>query len=238
MTDGQTFHFIPYIGIYAIQTDRLCFILSLILESTYDRQHFILFLILESTYDRRTDISFWYSYWDLCHTDEQTTIHFTLKLKSTRQTDGQIRFISSRISSKSTYERRTDISFHYSYKDLRHTDGQATFYFIPYIGINVWQTTFHFVPYIGIPSMTDGQTFHFTTHIGIYVIQTNKLRFNSPSNWNLHKTDRCTNYVSFYPLYWNPRMKDGQTFHFTTYIGIDARPTNYISFHFIPYVGI
>ena len=56
--------------------------------------------------------------------------------------------------------------------------------------------------------------------------QMDNLCFISPSNLNLRKTD-MTNYVSFYPLYWNPSKTDGQS----TVIGIYARQTNYVSFH-------
>ena len=75
------------------------------------------------------------------------------------------------------------------------------------------------------------------------------LRFISPFNLNLRKTNR-TNYVSSYPSYWNPSKTDGQNI----VIEIYARQTNYVSFHsayrdprqtdrqtkvnFIPHIGI
>ena len=266
MTDGQTFHFIPHIGFHVWQTDRHL-ISSLIFESMYARRTDISFLSsFESMYGRRTDISFHSSYLNPCMTDGQTfhffphlnpcmtdgqTFHFIphiwihvwqtdrhfisfliFESMFDRRTDISFHFIPhiwiyvwqtdrhfiSFLILESTYDRRTDISFHTSYWNLLHTDGhgQTTFYFIPYIGIHAWQTYRHFISFLILestydrrtdnisfhssywnPRMTDGQTYHFSTHIGIYVIQTDKLRFMSPSNWNLYKTDRQTDKLRF-----------------------------------------
>ena len=243
MTDGQTtFHFIPHIGIYFAQTDRQHFISFLILESTYDRPtdisfhplywnprmtdgqtfHFILSLILDSTYDRRTDISFHTSYSDLLHTDGQT-FHFIPHIWiHVWQTD---RHFISYLILVSMYDRRTDISFHTP------------------IGFHVWQTDRHFISYLifgstshrrtdisfhssyWFPCMTDGQTFHFIPHIRIYLTQTDRQHFIS--SLTLESTyDRRTDNISFHFSYLNPRMTDGQTFHFIPYSGIHVWQTD------------
>ena len=44
------------------------------------------------------------------------------------------------------------------------------------------------------------------------VIQTDTLRFISPSNWNLHKAGRRTNYLPFRSSYWNPSKTDELSF--------------------------
>ena len=223
MTDGQTFHFIPHIGIHVWQTDRH-FISFLILESTYDRRtdiSFLIFesmydrrtdnisyLILESTYDRLTDISFHSSYWNPCLTDGQTTFHFIPYIGiHVWQTDRQ-HFISFLIF-ESTYDRRTDISFHSSYWNPCMTDGQ---------------TTFHFT-YLN-PRMTDGQTtFHFIPHIGIHVWQTDRQHFIS--YLILESTyDRRTDNISCHTSYLNPCMTDGQTFYLIPFIGIHVWQTD------------
>ena len=241
MTDGQTFHFIPHIGIHVWQTDRH-FISSLILESTHDR-HFISFLILESMYDRRTDISFHPSYWDLLHTDGQifhfisylilvstydrrTDISFNPLYWNPRMTDGQtFHFILSLILD-STYDRRTDISFHSLYWNECMTDGQTTFHFFRYIGIHVWQTDRHFISSVILESMYDGKTtFHFIPHIGIHVWQTDRHFISFLILESMY--DRRTDNISFHTLYWNPCMTDGQTtFHFISHIWIHVWQTD------------
>ena len=156
----------------------------------------------------------------------------------------KLRFISFLIL-ESTYDRRTDISFHHSYSwywDLsyrrtnydpfhpqieiytRQTDGQTTFHFIPHIGIHVWQTDRHFIS--SLIFMILGS-----------VIQTDKLRSISPSNWNLHKTDRRTNYVPFHSSYWNPSKTDELIFisSLITSFKANRRTT---TLHFIPLIGI
>ena len=216
MTDGQTFHFISYIGIHVWRKDNISF------HSSYsnprmtdgqtfhfiphigihvwqtDRQHFISYLILESMYDRRTDnISFHFSYLNPCMTDGQT-FHFIPYIGiHVWQTDRQ-HFISS-LKLESTYDRRTDISFNSSYWNTRMTDGQKTFHVIPHIGIHVRETDRHFISYLIF-----GSTSHRRTAI------------------------------SFHSSYWNPRMTDGQTtFNFIPHIGIHVWKTDrhFISFH-------
>ena len=193
MTDWQTFHFIPHIGIHVWQTDR---------------QHFISYLILESMYDRRTDnISFHTLYWNPCMTDGQTTFHFISHIWiHVWHTD---RHFISYLILESTYDRRTDISFHTSYWNPCMTDGQTTFHFIPYIWIHVRQTerTFHFIPYIGIHVWQTDR--HFILSLILVCRYDRRIA------------------ISFYPLYWNPRMTDGQTtFHFIPHIGIHVWQTD------------
>ena len=251
MTDGQTFHFIPYIGIHVWQTDR---------------QHFILSLILESTYDRRTDMSFHFIPHIGFHV-WQTDRHFIPHIRIYfTQTDRQ-HFISILIL-ESTYDRQTDsISFHSSYWNPRMTDGQ-TFHFIPHIGFHVWETDRHFISYLIFgstswqtdrhfisslilesmydrrtdisfyfsflnPCTIDGQTIHFIPHIGIHVWQTDRHFISFLILESMY--DRRTDNISFYSSYWNPRMTDGQTFHFIPHIGIHVWQTDR---HFIPYIGI
>ena len=242
MYDRQTtFHFIPNIGIHVWQTDI----------------HFISSLIFESTYDRRTDLSFHTSYWDLRMTDGQTfyfiphigihvwqTFHFIPHIGIYFTQTDRKHFMSSLIL-ESTYDRRTDISFHPLYWNPCMTDGQTTLHFIPHIGIYFTHTDRHFIsslilesmydrwadnisfhPSYWNPRITDGQTtFHFIPHIGIHAWQTDRQHFiSSLILESIH--DRRT-YISFHPLYWNPRMTDGQTtFHFIPHIGIHAWQTD------------
>ena len=145
-------------------------------------------------YDRRTDISFYHSYWDLCHTDEQTSIQFTLKLKSTQDRQmHKLRFILSLIL-KSTYERRTDISFHHLYWNRRKTDKLHFISFHP-LCWHLRQTDKILFISLLILGLTDKR---FISPL-IYAIQNNnriktnehyriKTFFHS-SYWNLHKTN-------------------------------------------------
>ena len=86
-----------------------------------------------------------------------------------------------------------------------------------------------FHPLYWNPCMTDGQTFHFIPHIGIYAIKTDKLRFIS--SLILEFTYNRRTGISFHHSYWDQRMTDGQTSHFTTHIVLSYRRTNYDSFH-------
>ena len=61
--------------------------------------------------------------------------------------------------------------------------------------------------------------------------QTDKLRFISSSNWNIHITDRRTNFVSFHPSYWTRSKIDGQTtVYFTSYWNIHKTNRRIIRF--------
>ena len=163
MTNGQTFHFIPHIGINVWQTDR----------------HLISPLILYSVIqtDKLRFIS--PSNWNLHKTDGQTTFHFIPHVEiQVRQTD-ELSFISPLISGSKANRRTTYIKL--------------------------------FDPSYWNPSKTD--------------IRTNYVSFHH-SNWNLRKTNIRTNYVSFHPSYWNLRQTDRQTtFHLTPHIGIKVRQT-------------
>ena len=214
-------HFIYHIGNHVWQTDR----------------HFISFLILETTYDRRTDnISFHFSYWKPRMTDGQTTFHFIPHIGNhVWQTDRH--FISFLIL-ETTYDWRTDISFHSSYWKPRMTDGQTTFHFIPHIGNHVWLTDRHFISFLILettydwrtdisfhssywkPRMTDGQTtFHFIPHIGNHVWQTDRhfisfLLLETTYDW---RTD-----ISFHFSYWKPRMTETDR-HFISILILETK---------------
>ena len=128
-----------------------------------------------------------------------------------KQTD-KLRFISPLIGIQS--DRRTHF-FHTSYKNPHKTDWRTNlFSFHPHVCFSDRRTNVIFHSIYWNPSMTNLTWFHFYPHIGIQVRQTDKLLF-IPQIWN-SKTD------SF----------------FTTDIGIDARPTNSVSFLLTHYVGI
>ena len=68
-------------------------------------------------------------------------------------------------------------------------------------------------------------TFHFILHILIKVRQTDERTSCHPSYWNRSKTDRRTNYVSFYPSNSDPHKTDthvSSPYHFW----IDLRQTD------------
>ena len=223
-TDGQTqLHFTPQNGIHVRQTDKLSFISPLILESKTDRRaHYVLFYPL---------------FWDPIKTSTRINCFISLLIlgsKSDGHTDKQ-HFISSHTFG-SKKDGQTSFEFHPSCLRLRKTDGQTTFHFTPLIGIPVWQTDRHFIsPLI----------------LG-FLIHTYKLRFVSPSNWNLHKTDRRTNYVSFHscwdlsetgrqthyilfhPQYWNPSKKD----KLSNISSLILESKHGRLFHVTPYIGI
>ena len=143
MTDGQTFHSIPHIGIYAIQTDKLRFISS---------------LILEFTYDRRTDISFHISYWNQRMTDGQTTSHFTTHIVFCH-TDGQttIHFIPHIGIQVRQTDRQTTFHFiPHIVIQVRQTDELS---FISPLGFQGEQTqNLHYIWCLILESKYDGQT--------------------------------------------------------------------------------
>ena len=201
MTDGQTFHFFPHIGYHVWQTDR----------------HFISFLILETTYDRRTDILFHSSYWKPRMTDGQTTFHFIPHIGNhVWQSD---RHFNSFLILETTYDRRTDISFHSSYSKPRMTDGQ-TFHFIRHIGNHVWQSDRHFISFLILETTYDGdgQRFHFIPHIGNHVwLRRTEISFHS-SYWKPRMTETDRHFISFLILETTYDW-DGQTFHFIPHIG-------------------
>ena len=98
------------------------------------------------------------------------------------------------------------------------------------MGIKLRQTDkLHFIPHIGINVRQTDKLFHFTPRFDVLDRPTDKLRLIS--SLILESTyDTRTNYVTFHPLYWNPRMTDGRTFHFTTHIGINVRQTDKLRF--------
>ena len=77
-------------------------------------------------------------------------------------------------------------------------------------------------------------SFHFTPYIGVYDRQTDKIRFISFLILGF-KEDRRTTYVSFNPQSTQDKrtieFRQTDNLFFTPDIGIDARPTNYVSFY-------
>ena len=101
--------------------------------------------------------------------------------------------------------RTNYVSFHPSNWNSSKTHGQTTIQFIP----SYWNLR-----------KTDGHTtFHFTPFVDLDR-QTIKARFISSLILG-SKQDRRTNYVSFYPWYWDRRQTDGQTlYNFTPEYGV------------------
>ena len=178
---------------------------------------------------RKNNVSFHSSFWNPIKTDRRTnyvsfhplyrvsrrtdvqTLHFirhnTIKV---RQTD-RLRFILPLNLDPS----KTDghLLFHLSYGDETKTDRQTSFH------SSYWN-----------PRKTDGQTvFRLTPRFDVLDRPTDKLRLISSLLFE-STNDRRTNYVTFHLSYWNPRMTDGLTFHFTTHIGINVRQTDKLRF--------
>ena len=212
-----TVHFIPHIGIYARQTDKLQFISSLTLESTQDRQttfhftpHFFALIdrqtdklgfispfIFGSNAEGRTNyVSFHPSYLDKSKTDGHTFLipHIGVHV---RQTDGQTmdHFTTHvEIQVRQTYKLHLISPVILESKQDKRTN-YVTFY-PSYLDKSKTDGQTFLIPHIGVHvrRQTDGQTMdHFTPHVAIQVRQTYKLHLISPGLILESKQDRRTN---------------------------------------------
>ena len=200
----------PQIEINTRQTDKLRFISS---------------LILKSTYERRIDISFHHLYWRLRQTGKKLFISLLiLGFKKDRRTN----YVS--FDPQSTQYRQII--------ELRQTDKLFAPHILESTQDKQWKL--RFISSFILKSTPDKwTTFNFTHHIVVLDRQTDKLRYILPSNWNLHKTDRRINYVSFHPSYWNPNKTERRTkIHFTPHNRVQRRTDAQTTLHLIPHIGI
>ena len=205
-TDGQTtFNFIPHIGIHVRQTDKLRYISSLILESTYDT--------------RTNYVTFHPSYWNSRMTDGRT-FHFTTHVGIVRQTD-KLRFISPSTSDYVLFHSRVVVFD-------RQTDKLR--FISLFFEFEVRQTN-HFISPLILESQQDGTNLA-TFNPSYWNLRTTDGQTTLISSFILEsKHDRRTNYVSFHPLFWDPRRTHGQaTFDFTPHFDVLERQTDKLRF--------
>ena len=256
----KPFHFTPYIGIYARQTDgefTFHFILQI---GIYAWQTNVSFHALYCRFRQNDKLRFVSpSYWNQSMTDRWTllTPHiviYVIERKTNElhfvspscwdqsKTDGHIFFIPH---IESTSDIRTNyVWFHSSYLNLRKTDGETTFHSLL---IKLFESktdrgtnyvSFH--PSYWDPSKTDGQTqLHFTPQNGIHVRQTDKLSFISPLILE-SKTDRRAHYVLFYPLFWDPIKTSTRINCFISLLILGSKSDGHTDkqLHFIPHIWI